>query len=100
MTGMVSVDTCCPGGAEGQPPAESSIGEPGCCERFVVANAKPAASPPAVARDGLLLHSVRVAFLPSVSVLTAPDAGRAALRGDTARIPKPPLRLLKRSLLI
>jgi hypothetical protein len=99
MTGMVSVDTCCPERDDGEIPALSSIGEPGCCERIVVANAKPTATPAAPATDG----SAPVCRLALVSVLAAlapPIGGVPLVDLEPPLIRKPPLRLLKRSLLL
>ena len=98
MTGMVSVDTCCPVASQ-DPPLQSSVGEPGCCERFVVANAKPAASPSVPVADGVLVPPLVFAIAPA-ALVPVPVDGRAAIAFSSARVPKPPLRLLKRSLLI
>jgi hypothetical protein len=100
MTGMVSVDTCCPEPDRGETPAQSSIGEPGCCERVVLANAKPTAAPAAPSTDGLLSQVYRLALLPVVAVLAPPVGAVPKVDLEPPLIPKPPLRLLKRSLLI
>jgi hypothetical protein len=99
MTGMVSVDTCCPEPDRSETPAQSSIGEPGCCERVVVANAKPTAAPAAPSTDGLL-QVYRLALLPVVAVVAPPVGAAPKVDLEPPLIPKPPLRLLKRSLLI
>jgi hypothetical protein len=99
MTGVVSLDTCCPEPDRGETPAQSSIGVPGCCERIVVANAKPAATPVALATDGLL-QVYRLALLPVVAALAPPVGPAPAVDLEPPLIPKLPLRLLKRSLLI
>ncbi|HVZ74980.1 MAG TPA: hypothetical protein VHJ20_21510 [Polyangia bacterium] len=95
MSGMVSVDTCCPA-ADSDPPAQSSVGEPGCCERVVVATATPAADVVAVVDDAVAPVAID---LPPV-VISPPPAARALEPRAPLRVSKPPLPLLKRSLLI
>jgi len=100
MTGMVSLDTCCPESDGGETPAQSSIGQPGCCDRVIAENAKPTAAPATSSTDGLLLQAYRLALLPVVAVLAPPVGAVAEVDLEPPLIPKPPLRLLKRSLLI
>jgi hypothetical protein len=99
MTGMVSLDTCCPEPERGEAPAQSSISAPGCCERVVVTNAKPAAAPAAPSTDGIL-KVYRRALMPVLAVVSPPAGAQPAVALEPPLIPKPPLRLLKRSLLI
>jgi hypothetical protein len=98
MTGMVSLDECCGGASDDQPPAQSSIGEPGCCERVVVANVKPTAAPPAATDDDLRLDGLT---LPQTTAGgAAAEAPRAIAAAAPPHLSRPPLHLLKRSLLI
>jgi hypothetical protein len=99
MTGMVSLDTCCPEPERAEALAQSSMSEPGCCERVVVANAKPTATPAAPSTDGIL-HLYRLAVLPVLAAVSPPTGAQPAVDLEPPLIPKPPLRLLKRSLLL
>jgi hypothetical protein len=95
MTGMVSLDACCSAPDPRPLPEQSSVGEAGCCESVVVANAKPLAARPTPADVALV--PVAVAW---ISAIAAPVASRPDLVSAPLRVPKPPLRLLKQSLLI
>jgi hypothetical protein len=98
MTGMVSLDECCGGASDEQPPAQSSVGEPGCCERVVVANVKPTAAPQAAHDDDPRLD--RLALPPTPAAGDPAEAPRALAAAEPPRLSRPPLHLLKRSLLI
>jgi hypothetical protein len=105
MTGMVSFATCCPDvgaqldGEDDAPPAPSSVGEPGCCDRVVVVNIKPAGTAPVTARQGDPLVP-RPTLVQNVTVTYPPSRARAPLAFEPPRLSRPPLPLLKRSLLI
>jgi hypothetical protein len=99
MTGMVSLSACCPESDQGQPPMQSSVGEPGCCDRIVVENVKPPASPATAVGDDVL-SACRFEVLSPVAVLPVPVRSSTAIVVDPPPIPRPPLHLLKRSLLI
>jgi hypothetical protein len=98
MSGMVSLEECCAGGSDDQPPAQTSVGEPGCCERVLVANVKPTAAPPAATDDGPRPDGV--AFAPTPTAACLPAAVRAVAATAPPRLSRSPLHLLKRSLLI
>jgi len=98
VTGMVSIATCCPQPDGEKVPEQSSVADPGCCERLVIVNAKPAAARAAEAQHA-------VAHLPAIAprrVETPTLVGfqRFAPNGDPPDVFRPPLRLLHRSLLI
>ena len=99
MTGMVSLVTCCPEPEREQAPADTSIGEPGCCEQIVVANAKPAALPASVQGAAAPVAHL-AALVPTGPRPLPPVLARAAPPLVPPRLSRPPLRLLKRSLLI
>jgi hypothetical protein len=100
MTGMVSFASCCPADGEPAPaPAQSSVGEPGCCERVVVETAKPAADAPTLAQRNEP-EAQPVAYLPSGAPWMEPRPFRPDAGADPPRLSRPPLCLLKRSLLI
>jgi hypothetical protein len=99
MTGMVSADTCCPQAAPSDAPAQSSLAEPGCCERVVIAIDKPAAT-----HDQEDAHGAAVSLSSGVLVseITGQLPRERAVRAsaDSSHVVRPPLRLLKRSFLI
>jgi hypothetical protein len=100
MTGLVSVDALDAGGGEAAPadaPAQSTVDEPGCCDRVVVGVAKPAGV--VVAALGAPAPAL-VAALDVPEVAPPPPRARAPRSTDRARAVGPPLRLLKRSFLI
>src|SRR5260221_11574554 len=87
MSGMVSLDSCCPDTDPVDAPVRSSMGEPGCCERIVVETAKPAADTASdgdrVLRTPMLVMApahVAIAFLLPrvVSVVAEGDPPRAS----------------------
>jgi hypothetical protein len=99
MSGMVSFSTCCPESDPGQPPVQSSLSEPGCCDRIVVENIKPPAGPLASGADDVI-SACRMDTPSAVAVVTPPVQVPTAFVVDPPPIPRPPLHLLKRSLLI
>jgi len=101
MSGLVTTDACGPEASPApQPPAQSSVGEPGCCERVVIDTAKPIGdSAPYV--DGALDAPSAVAS--SVWLADAAPSSfvvRVAAEGDPPRRSRLSLCLLNRSLLI
>jgi len=101
MSGMVSLASCCPVANPGPLQPESSIGEPGCCERVVVESIKPIASA-ASDRDGALQvpRSAAVTQVFSAESLLLPLTARVIAAAASPRAFRPPLRLLKHSFLI
>jgi hypothetical protein len=99
MTGMISVATCCPSDDASGIPAQSSLDAPGCCERIVVENVKPPS-------DGLSVSKGDVPPVDPVAFVVHDSASRHArgFRNKAGAEPpdpsRPPLHLLKRSLLI
>ena len=102
MTGMVSLATCCPvaDAADDATPAQSTLSEPGCCDRVVVELTKPPASPsPSFADD--VVRAPRALAAPAPLALAPPPLpAPRALVFEPPRARRPPLPLLKRSLLI
>ena len=99
MTGMISPAICCPANDASHSPAQGSLDAPGCCERVVIENVKPpfdGASlwpddpPAAMTVAGVVADSESTNFC---GFRDRPNAEPP----DPAR---PPLHLLKRSLLI
>jgi hypothetical protein len=99
MSGMVSFSTCCPESDPGQPPVQTSLSEPGCCDRIVVENIKPPAGPVTTVGDDVL-SACRLDAPAPVAVVPRPVQSASAFVVDPPPIPRPPLHLLKRSLLI
>jgi hypothetical protein len=100
MSGMVSLAACCPEVVPGPASSQSSIDEPGCCERVVVQAIKPISS--AVSEGEGAFHptpATLVAYI-DFSNVTQPAVERAIAHGDPPVALRVPLRLLKRSLLI
>jgi hypothetical protein len=97
MTGMVSADTCCPQDEPSGAPAQSSLSEPGCCERVVVALAKPAANHE---HEGAVSPSSGGLVFEITGQLIRQPAAHATVGSDSSHVVRPPLRLLKRSFLI
>jgi hypothetical protein len=101
MSGMVSLDTCCPTTAPGPAPAQSSMDEAGCCERIVIEGAKPISN--AVSEDEGALRpppSTPLALVAVPTTAPSPAVARVIAHGDPGDVARPPLRLLKHSLLI
>jgi hypothetical protein len=101
MSGMVSLDTCCPTAAPSSVPPQSSIYEAGCCERVVVEGTKPISN--AVSQhDGAFRPppSTPLAFVAILAPVPWPAAARAIAQGDPYCAARPPLCLLKHSFLI
>jgi hypothetical protein len=99
MSGMVSFSTCCPESAPDQPPAQPSLSEQGCCDRIVVENVKPPAEPLPTGGDDV--HSAcRLDAPPPVAIAAPPRRSTRTFAPGPPLIPRPPLLLLKRSLLI
>ena len=101
MSGMVSLDTCCPVAAPSSDPPQSSMDEPGCCERVVVESAKPISS--AASEHDRALRPPLSTPLASVAVLAPapwPAVARVIAHGDPPGVARPSLCLLKHSLLI
>lgn len=101
MSGMVSLDTCCPGGAPDPVPHQSSIEEAGCCERVVVEAAKPISSAASDHEETLRSSlSMPLTFVACLAPAPWPATARAIASGDPPGAARPPLCILKRSLLI
>jgi hypothetical protein len=107
MSGMISVATCCPGGADAldDAPAQSAVDAPGCCDRVVVELARPVGA--AVAAAGLAgaaPRQIATSVLWLATMATAPfaipRAGRALARGAPPGLRPRSLPLLKHALLI
>jgi hypothetical protein len=99
MSGMMSFSTCCPESDPGQPPAQTSLSEQGCCDRIVVENIKPPAGPGTTVGDDLI-SACRLAAPSPVAVVPPPVQVASTFGPDPPPIPRPPLHLLKRALLI
>jgi hypothetical protein len=101
MSGMVSLDTCCPTAAPSPGPPQSSMDKAGCCERVVVEATKPISNA-ASECDGALRSppSTPLAFVAILAPAPWPAAARAIAHGDPHCAARPPLCLLKHSLLI
>ena len=101
MSGMVSLDTCCPTAVPSAARPQSLIAEAGCCERIIVEAAKPI-SDAASEYDGALRSppSTSLAFVAVLAPAPWPAAARVIAHGDPPCAARPPLRLLKHSLLI
>jgi hypothetical protein len=97
MTGMVSLSTCCPESDDAPAPAQSSVDQPGCCERLQVETAKPVADRAATGEGAPPLSP---AMVPVADTTLSPPVSRPITDRDPLRLFRPPLRLLKRSLLI
>ena len=99
MSGMVSLSTCCPESDPGQPPMQTSLSEQGCCDRIVVENIKPPAGPVTTVGDDVI-SACRLDAPPPVAIVMPPVQVATTFVVDPPPIPRPPLHLLKRSLLI
>jgi hypothetical protein len=101
MSGMVSLDTCCPTAAPSPVPPQSSIDDTGCCERVIVEAAKPISSA-ASEHDGALRPplSMPLAFVAVLAPAQSLAAARVMAHGDPPGSGRPSLCLLKHSLLI
>jgi hypothetical protein len=101
MSGLVTADACGPEGAPAsQGPAQTSLGEPGCCERVVVETVKPIGG--AAPEVDAALHAP-VAFsgsAPRVDAAPSSRVERVAAEGGPPRRSRPSLCLLNRSLLL
>jgi hypothetical protein len=102
ITGMISIATCCPDSSrDDSPPAQSSVDDPGCCERVVVDNAKPTGAGTA-ATQGTVAPAAPIAFVLAGGAGGGPQSSHSRLR-PAADAPYPfrsPLHLLHRALLI
>jgi hypothetical protein len=99
MSGMVSFSTCCPESDPDQQPVQTSLSEPGCCDRIVVENIKPPAGPVTTTGDDVI-SACRLDAPAPVAIIAPPVQAATAFVVDPPPIPRPPLHLLKRSLLI
>ena len=102
LTGAVSAGPCCPdeaAPAADAPAAHATVAAVDCCERETVAFAHPPAEAPgASAHDVALVFSGALAQVaPS---LAAPSPVNFVRSAPPDVIPRPPLRIAKRSLLI
>jgi hypothetical protein len=103
ITGMVSLEVCCPGAgddgagaSDGAP--QATIADAGCCERVVLTSAKPPADEPGHERLAALPLCIDVARVADAAPPTA-----FASRADHAAGPPataPPLYLAKHAFLI
>ena len=91
LTGMVRLETCCPGAARTAPGdgarGPATVGEPGCCERVVVATGARRAPADLVEAAGQEAP-VQVCWTlhdPDPPALLEDPSGRASLRRATAR---------------
>jgi hypothetical protein len=101
MSGLVTTDACGPEGAPApRTPVQTSVGEPGCCERVVVETAKPLGDA-AVAVDDVF-HAPTIAVAGDALARPIPSSRvvRIAAEGDPPRGSRLSLCLLNRSLLI
>jgi len=101
MSGMVSLDTCCPTAAPSSVPPQKSIDEAGCCERVIVEAAKPISNA-ASGHDGDLRPpaSTPLALVAALAPAPWPAVARGIAQGDPPGLARPQLCLLKHSLLI
>jgi len=101
MSGMVSLDTCCPEGDPGRhAPLQSSVDEPGCCERVVVETAKPIGDAAGDGVSSLGAPMAAVAHVPVASTILLSRVTRVVADRDPPRGSRLSLCLLNRSLLI
>ena len=101
MSGMVSLDTCCPTAVPSTDPRQSSIDDAGCCERVVVEAAKPISNA-AFEHDEALSPppTTPLAFVAVLAPASWPAVARVIAHGEPPGVVRPPLCLLKHSLLI
>jgi hypothetical protein len=101
MSGLVTTDACGPEGVPVPPgPAQSSVGEPGCCERVVVESIKPLGAAAAAGNDVVHAPTVVVAELALAGPIPSSRVARVAAVGDPPRPSRLSLSLLNRSLLL
>jgi hypothetical protein len=108
ITGMVSLDACCPGGSDaaastpdasqGAAP-QSTISDAGCCDRLVLTSAKPPADmadrTTVIAPATTVVAVIAVAFVPPASSVASRVVGTAGPPGTA-----PPLYVAKHAFLI
>jgi len=97
MTGMVSLSTCCAESDDVPAPTQGSVDQPGCCERLQVEAGKPISDCAATSEDAPRL-SPAVAL--EAEATLSPPVSRPITDRERVGFFRPPLRLLKRSLLI
>ncbi len=101
LTGAVANDPCCPDEAspagDGEASSVATVAATDCCLRETIAFARVPAEASAAPGHGALVAAVTVGEAPSPAATLLVSFVRAA-RPDI--VPRPPLRLVKRSLLI
>lgn len=101
MSGMVSLDTCCPTAAPSPIPPQCSMDEPGCCERVIVEAAKPISNATSEHEGALRPPLSRpLAFAAVLAPAPWPIPARPIAHRDPPGAARPQLCLLKHSLLI
>ena len=102
LTGAILVDPCCPDDATpaGDAPAgPATVAAVDCCQRETIAFAHPPAEAPGPsAHEGSFVVSVAVEGV--APLLAAPSLVSFVRSAPPDTIPRPPLRIAKRSLLI
>lgn len=103
LTGVVSADPCCPdqaaSGDSGGGALPATVSALDCCQRETIAFAHPPAEAPSAAgRDASFV--VSVALVDGTSLLATPSLVNFVRSAPPDVIPRPPLRLVKRSLVI
>jgi hypothetical protein len=100
MSGLVTTEACGPEGSPPQPPPQTSVGEPGCCERVVVETVKPLGDSAPGVDNVLRASTIAVGGVALACPIPSSRALRIAADGDPPRGPRLSLCLLNRSLLI
>jgi hypothetical protein len=98
LTGVVSAHSCCPEEASGDS-AQAVIAPADCCTRETNAFSRPVAEAPAARGEAVTVVIVAVAGGPALSALPPPAPARV-FAAEPRVIPRPPILLAKRSLLI
>jgi hypothetical protein len=101
MSGLVTTDACGPEGSPPpQPAVQTSVGEPGCCERVVVETVKPIGDSAPDVDNVLHAPTIAVGDVALAGRIPSSRASRVAAEGDPPRGSRLSLCLLNRSLLI
>ncbi len=101
LTGVVSAGPCCPDEGDGAaPPAQAELAPADCCTRETIAFARPLAEAPAARGEAVAIVVVAIAGDAPLISLPPPLASAPLATPDPGAIPRPPILLAKRSLLI